>query len=610
MNEARLREIDKLLRKDWQSYYDIAKVIHESFVSKKQYGKLIKWEGEVTNNDCYYDALLIHYRPSISHDILDIPDIWAYSHRRQLSKKGKSTVEKNQIRAEAKEVIFDIKEDKEFKSREDPELFIKAEKRFRDNPTVQYFKYKNPNYSLFDSGDFEIFIKKSAESRSIRETVDQETVNCVLNDTDVVLDEVVSDQIRRSILIQKETREFAQESRNIVESFIKDISTKSEHKKRNWFKKTVNKYKNILELVKNPLSNYNPREIADHIHEFAFFLATENQYHLLGDRFDEALSIYQKLRREQRHILEDIEQGLVTVEEADIDVQQTKEQIGQDDESVAAILLSTARVRLDSGEIEKAKTALVQAESLSRESSLVRAQICHLKSILANIEGDTDAAINSIDEADGIIHALSLEESADGQAIMASKANLLQRLGNVTEAKTIYESLLTKDYDEEDAREVQTSAHLNLAILNLSAGQIDEADMNVSEAIKGFEKLFANEPDRILPTLLSAKYIKSLVLMHQGDIEASATILEEASTMLPERRPDLQDLCASELLEIYVTLHGLYKAMNKSEKVDDIAPKVQSLLASPTVYLTEEQKNTILSSLDSGERSGQEWTGK
>ena len=197
MNEARLREIDKLLRKDWQSYYDIAKVIHESFVSKKQYGKLIKWEGEVTNNDCYYDALLIHYRPSISHDILDIPDIWAYSHRRQLSKKGKSTVEKNQIRAEAKEVIFDIKEDKEFKSREDPELFIKAEKRFRDNPIVQYFKYKNPNYSLFDSGDFEIFIKKSAESRSIRETVDQETVNSVLNDTDVVLDEVVSDQIRR-----------------------------------------------------------------------------------------------------------------------------------------------------------------------------------------------------------------------------------------------------------------------------------------------------------------------------------------------------------------------------------------------------------------------------
>lgn len=98
--------------------------------------------------------------------------------------------------------------------------------------------------------------------------------------------------------------------------------------------------------------------------------------------------------------------------------------------------------------------------------------------------------------------------------------------------------------------------------------------------------------------------------MHQGDIEASATILEEASTMVPERRPDLQDLCAPELLEIYVTLHGLYKAMNKSEKVDDIAPKVQSLLASPTVYLTEEQKNTILSTLDSCERSGQEWTGK
>lgn len=618
MNEARLRIIDKLLQKGWHSYYDMAKAIHESFLTEKQFGKLKKWTGVVHDNDCYYDALLTEYRPSLSHDILDIPDIWAYSHQGKLSKKGKSTGEKNQLRAEARAAIIDIKEQKEFKSSDAPELFIKSEKRFRENPMVQYFKYKNPKYSIFDSGDYEKYIAqgtkkrtKSAVERSIKESITKAEVDSVLHDSDIVLDEVVSNQIRRSILIQEEIREFAQESRNIVESFLKDISTKSEQKKRNWVKETVNKYKNILELVKNPLSKYNPREIADQVHEFAFFLATENQYHLLGNRFDEALTIYQKLRREQRHLIEDIEQGLVTAEEADIDVLQTKEQMAQDDELVASILLSIARVRLDSGDIDRAKTALRQAKPLSSENSLVRAQVCHLESILAGMEGDTEAAINSVDEAEGIIHALKLEESADGLAIMASKADLLQRLGNVVEAKTIYENLLAKGYEEEDAREVQVSSHLNLAILNLSAGQIEEADKNISEAIKGFEKLFVNESDRILPSLLSAKYIKGLVLMHQGNLEASISILEEASAIVPEKRPDLQDLCASELLEIYVTLHDLYQAMNESEKVEGIAQKAQSLLTSPTVYLTEEQKNTILSTLDSGGQGGQggqEWT--
>ena len=91
---------------------------------------------------------------------------------------------------------------------------------------------------------------------------------------------------------------------------------------------------------------------------------------------------------------------------------------------------------------------------------------------------------------------------------------------------------------------------MNLAILNLSAGQLAEADKNASEAIKGFEKLYVNEPDRILPSLLSAKYIKGLVLMHQGDLEASVSNLEAACSMVPKTRPDLQDLCASELLEM------------------------------------------------------------
>ena len=595
--QQRLEEIDKLLQKGWQSFYDFAKAIYSK-------------PGQTYLYDRDFKAI----RSSIVQDFRLIQDIWYCAHHGDLIPKGDCTSDKSPLRAEIIAKIFESKCQKQFAAERVPELF-KEKDEFFANPKVTFYRYKNRKYSIFTSGDYDKYIAfktKKKNKKSLEDTLNKSVTDSEVNqaqyDQDFVPEPVVSEQIKRSIRLQDELREFAQGSKKIVDSLLQSISTESELKKRRWVQKTVNYYRNILELVKNPLSKYNPREIADQIHEFAFFLATENQYHLLGNRFDEALTIYQKLRREQRHLIEDIEQGLITGEEADVDVMHTKGQMAQDDESVASILLSVARVRLDSGDIGRAKSALKQAISLSGESSLARAQVCHLESILAGMEGDTEAAINSVDEAEGIIHALKLEESADGLAIMASKADLLQRLGDVVKAKTIYESLLAKSYEEEDAREVQTSSHLNLAILNLSAGQIEEADKNVTEAVKGFEKLFVNEPDRILPSLLSAKYIKGLVLMHQGDLEESVSILEAACSMAPKTRPDLQDLCASELLEIYVTLHDLYQAMNESEKVEGIAPKAQSLLTSPTVYLTEEQKNTILSTLDSGGQGGQEWT--
>ena len=588
--QERLKIIDALLQKGWQSFYDFAKAIYCKPVQIYLYDKDFKAT-----------------RSSIVLDFRLIQDIWYCAHHGALIPKGNSTSDKSPLRASLISEIFESKTQKQFAAERVPELF-KEKDEFFANPKVTFYRYKNRKYSIFTSGDYDKYIAfktKKKNKKSLEDTLNKSVTDSEVNqaqyDQDFVPEPVVSEQIKRSIRLQDELREFAQGSKKIVDSLLQSISTESELKKRRWVQKTVNYYRNILELVKNPLSKYNPREIADQIHEFAFFLATENQYHLLGNRFDEALTIYQKLRREQRHLIEDIEQGLITWEEADVDVLHTKEQMAQDDESVASILLCIARVRLDSGDMDKTKTALEQAKSLSGSGSLVRAQICHLESILAGMEGDTEVAINSVDEADEIIHALKLEETADGLAILASKADLLQRLGDVAEAKTIYENLLAKDYDEDDAREVQTSAHLNLAILNLSAGQIEEADKNASEAIKGFEKLFANEPDRILPFLLSAKYIKGLVLMHQGDLEASVSILEEASAMVPEKRPDLQDLCASELLEIYVTLHALYQAINEPEKVEGIAQKAQSLLTSPSVYLTEEQKKTILSTLTTGD---------
>lgn len=582
MNKARLIVIDKLLQQGWQSYYDFAKAIYCK-----------------PGQTYLYDKDFKATRPSIVQDFRLIQDIWHCAHHGELIPKGNSTSDKNPLRAELITEIFECKLQKQFPAERVPEL-LKEKDDFFANPKVTFYRYKNRKYSVFSSGDYDKYVAfrtKKKTKRSLENTLNKSVTDSEVNqaqfDQGFVPEPVVSEQIKRSIRLQDELKEFEQGSKRIVGSLLEKISTETDQKKRRWVQKTVNFYRNILELVKNPLSNYNPREIADQIHGFAFFLATENQYHLLGNRFDEALAIYQKLRREQRHLVEDIEQGLVTGAEVDIDVQQTKEQMAQDDESIASILLSIARVRLDSGDAGRAKTALEQAKSLSGKSSLVRAQVCHLESILAGMEGNTEAAINSVDEAYGIIHALNLEESADGLAIMASKADLLQRLGNVVEAETIYENLLTNGCDEEDAREIQTSAHLNLAILNLSAGQLAEADKNASEAIKGFEKLYVNEPDRILPSLLSAKYIKGLVLMHQGDLEASVSILEEASALVLEKRPDLQDLCASELLEVYVTLHDLYASLGNADSAKDVAFKAKALLTSPTLIIPAEQRKQI-----------------
>ncbi|MBR5677796.1 MAG: hypothetical protein IKX20_06635 [Paludibacteraceae bacterium] len=495
------------------------------------------------------------------------------------------------MRAELIKEIFESKSQKQFSAERVPEL-LKEKEQYFANPKVTFYRYKNRKYSVFSSGDYDKYIafktkkktKKSLENTLNKSVTDSE-VNQAQFDQGFVPEPVVSEQIKRSIRLQEELRDFAQGSKKIVDSLLQSISAESDQKKRRWVQKTVNYYRNILELVKNPLSSYNVREIANQIHDFAFFLATENQYHLLGNRFDEALSIYQRLRREQRHLVEDIEQGLITGEEANIDVLQLKEQMAKDDESIAAILLSIARVRLDSVDKDKAKEALDQAKGLAGKQTLVRGQICHLESILACLNCDTDAAISLINEACGIVSALKLEESGEGLAIMASKADLLQRTGDTEGAVTLYETLLSTSCDNEEACEVQTSAHLNLAILNLSAGQIDEADKNVSEALDGFEKLYTKEPDRILPSLLNAKYIKGLVLAHRGDINESISMMESATDLVPDNRPDLYALCGTELLEIYVTLRDIlstigenHKSTLYSTKAKDLLPKIESFL--------------------------------
>lgn len=584
--QQRLEEIDKLLQKGWQSFYDFAKAIYSK-------------PGQIYLYDRDFKAT----RSSIVLDFRIIQDIWYCAHHGELIPKGHSTSDKSPLRAELIAEIFESKTQKQFSSEHVPEL-LKEKDEYFTNPKVAFYRYRNRKYSIFASGDYDKYVAfktKTKNKKSLEDTLNKSVTDSEVNqaqyDQGFVPELIISEQIKRSIRLQDELKEFEQGSKRIVGSLLEKISTETDQKKHRWVKKTVNFYRNILELVKNPLSNYNPREIANQIHELAFFLATENQYHLLGDRFEEALTIYQRLRREQRHLVQDFEQGLVTGDEADIDVQQTKEQMLQDDEAVASILLSMARVRLDSGDMAKAKTLLEQAHSLAGPQSLVLAQIYHTESILAGLEGDVESAISKVNEAVETINALKLADSTDGLTILASKADLLHRTGDTDAAKALYSILIGKNVQDEEAQEVISSASLNLAIINISEGHIEDADKNVTNALSCFEKLYVKDPDRILPTLLSAKYIKGLVLMHQGDYMTSIAIMEEARSMVSEARPDLQDLCASELLEIYVTLHDLYQALGDLNKAGDVSKKAKELLSSSALLISEEQRSTIMQSL-------------
>ncbi|MBP5721284.1 MAG: hypothetical protein J6W82_09530 [Bacteroidales bacterium] len=586
MNGERLKIIDNLLRAGWQSYYDFAKAIY----CKPEHVYL-------------YDGDFKAIRSSIVQDFRIIQDIWYCAHHGELIPKGNSTSDKSPLRAGLIAEIFESKTQKQFAAERVPELF-KEKDEFYSNPKVTFYRYKNRKYSIFTSGDYDKYVAfktKKKNKKSLEDTLNKSVTDSEVNqaqyDQGFVPEPVVSEQIKRSIRLQDELREFAQGSKKIVDSLLQSISSESDQKKRRWVQKTVNYYRNILELVKNPLSKYSHREIADQIHEFAFFLATENQYHLLGNRFDEALTIYQKLRREQRHLVEDIEQGLITAEEADIDVLQTKEQMAQDDESVASILLSIARVRLDSGELVKAKDILEQSHSLVVDQSLTRAQIYQIESVIARLEGDIETSFAKIEKAAEFISAIKPQDSVEGLTVLASKADLMQRTGDAEGAKAIYKALIEKECQNEEASEVISSAALNLAILNISEGQIGDADRNVSEALVGLEILYAKEPDRILPTLLTAKYIKGLVLMHQGELEASVAILEKASAMVPEKRSDLQVICAPELLEVFVSLHDLYRAIGNNDDAEEVAFKAKALLALPTLVIPEEQREAIELSL-------------
>lgn len=571
MNEARLKILDKMLHKGWCSYLDIAKALYHAmggFTSEK-YG-ITKDIEEKSRGWSFNKYLIDCYHNHIGHDLFDITEIWILAHEDRLLSKGNKDDQAYRSIIRNK-LIIEEKRPQYKTPVTDPEA--KTEKGEVDLKRVKFYRYRDPNYSLFDSGDFKIFddkIKKkrakSSFAKATKKNISDEAVNSVRFEPDTPLDEEVSLQIKQSIILQEELEEFEQQSKDIINRLSSKIERSAKEKDERWISQSIKLYKNILELAKNPLSNVDKRQIAAHVHDLAFFLATENQYHLLGERFEEAIDIYQKLLLEQKHILEDYAADAEGFDKDPVNPKALKKQMLHDQEMVAEALLSLARVRFDRHDTENAKSLLDKALNLSADGSQCMARILHLRGIIYSVEGDNNSANTDIEQAYKFAVSSDLDIN-ERLSIMMSLAELLQAEGKSDETAHLYDDIIDQCRNlENPSDEILATALMSASLIHLSNGDIAKADKEIADAIHLFEALYANEPDKILPNVLSAKYIKTLILGQQGLFNDAIDTGEWIIKQYEQSNETLKALCTQEAYQTLLYLKELYQATgNESE---------------------------------------------
>ena len=601
MNEARLRIVDTYLHKGWCSYLDIALAINDAIVSYKgdslqQFG-LMKFEpGKRSyNSSCSFNKQLVdELRSSIGQDFMDIPEIWALANEgRLLSRDGKkssqddqeyrSNVRNNLIEEEVRpqyttgskrsQVVKDTIS-KDPRKNSDGEIDIKK---------VKFYRYKDRNYSLFASGDFKKYqdikarLKVKNKLASVTNTaVSAVDVKNVLYESDVILEPAVSEKIKQRIRLQNELKEYEDEVKIIIENLQSSITTIGEEKRRGWIKKTINFYKNILELAKSPLSNIDKRQVANHIHDFALFLASENQYQMLGDRFEEAIGIYQRLILIQKHSIDDYLSGEGLFAEEEFDPEDAKQQMQRDKELVAGALLHFARIQFDSHNVDYAESILGKALNMVGEESAVRAKLLQLRTIIYSVSFKMDLAADDIEEAYKCALSSGMEE-IELSEIMVSRAELLRAKGETQEAIKVYDEVITICHRYEINKEMLASALMSKAMLHLSPENIAVSDTAITEALAIFNNLYAKEPDRILPSLMSAKYIKMLVASQSGDIQNAVEIGESVISSFSNVNDTLKTLCIQEVVQTLLYMKDMYQTLDQRDKELSIDAKFSEI---------------------------------
>lgn len=571
MSEDRLRIIDELLRKGWQSYYDMAKAVYIKPDATEPY-----------RYKDYYDR----NRGAITQVFRKIQDIWAWAHYGEILETGNDKARKSERRTAILNEIFEIKKQRQFPNGRVPEL--KQGNEYQKNPIVTFFRYKNPHYSIFDSGDYaryrSLHSNKNVQSligRSIKTAVTDQELKQSLYDEEVMLEENVSDQIKRSIQIQKELEEFESKSRELISERLKEIAKEEDGKRQGWIRKTINNYRMVLELARIPFSNVDRRNLARQIHEFAYFLASENQYHLLGDRFEEALDIYLKLLLEQRHLMEDYAAGEEAFDLEAIDPEAIRTQMAGDLDAVAKVLIHMARISLDSHKTDTAKQWLGKAFQLTGDegSGSTRAEMFHLRSLILRIQGDIPGAQADIEEA----YSLASQTGIDICSFLPIKSSLAEvRLatGKIDEAERLFRETI-ESYRElevsDPVREGLASSLLGLATLHQFNGRCGMVPKEIDEALALLKKSAGKEPEKHLPTLLTAIYIKVLSLEQSGKLTEALSLAEKGLTQYDRSRETLKELCLQEAFQLMLSLEGYYTTLKQAEKAETLSIRISAL---------------------------------
>ena len=571
MSEDRLRIIDELLRKWWQSYYDMAKAVYIKPDATEPY-----------RYKDYYDR----NRGAITQIFRKIQDIWAWAHYGEILETGNDKARKSERRTALLNEIFEIKKQRQFPNGRVPELQDGNE--YQKNPVVTFFRYKDPHYSLFESGDYAKYQSlhsnknvKSLIDRSIKTAVtDQELVQS-LYDNEVMLNEKVSDQIKRSIQIQKDLEVFESKSRELIGERLKEIAKAEEGKKQGWIRETINNYRVVLELARIPFSNVDRRNLARQIHEFAYFLASENQYHLLGDRFEEALDIYLKLLLEQRHLMEDYASGEEAIDLESIDPEAIHKQMSGDLDAVAKVLIHLARISLDSHKTDAAEKWLGKAFQLTGDEGTGRtkAEMFHLRGLIMRIQGDIPGAQAAIEEA----YSLASRTGMDICSFLPIKSSLAEvRLatGKIDEAERLFRETI-ESYRElevsDPVREGLASSLLGLATLHLFNGRCGMVPKEIDEALALLKKSAGKEPEKHLPTLLTAIYIKVLSLEQSGKLTEALSLAEKGLTQYDRSRETLKELCLQEAFQLMLSLEGYYTTLKQAGKAETLSIRISAL---------------------------------
>ena len=590
MNEARLRIVDKHLHKGWCSYLDIALAINDAIVSYKgdsleQFG-LIKFEpGKRSyNSSCSFNKQLVdELRSSIGQDFMDIPEIWALANEgRLLSRDGKKSSQDDQeYRSNVRNNLIEEEVRQQYttgvkRSQGDKNTTSKDPRKNRDGEIdikkVKFYRYKDRNYSLFSSGDFKKYqtiktkLKVKSKLASATETaVSEIDVKNVLYESDVILEPAVSEKVKQRIRLQNELKEYEDEVKTIIKNLQSSITTIGEDKRRGWIKKTINFYKNILELAKSPLSNIDKRQVANHIHDFALFLASENQYQLLGDRFEEAISIYQKLVLIQKHSIDDYLSGEELFAVEGFEPENARQQMQRDKELVAEALLHFARVQFDSHNVDYAESILSKALNMASAESEIRAKLLQLRAIIYSVSFKMELAADDVEEAYKCALLSGMEET-DLSEIMVSRAELLRAKGETQEAIKVYDEVISICQRYETNEEMLASALMSKAMLHLSPDSIEVADIAIADALSIFGNLYAKEPDKILPSLMSARYIKMLVASQRGDIPNAIETGESVIDSFYNANDTLKSLCVQEVVQTLLYLKDLYQALGQNDR--------------------------------------------